>query len=348
MKALDLFKGWPSPPLLALFLLLATGCQSGRLDAQPLTGDHLPVSFGLALDGQADGQRLARLQKNLDIPLGLVVIFLQWPEDPTHDNFPAEQLAAIRTAGAWPCLTWEPMTISNGQEQTIPARLITDGSYDPYLRGFARRAAAFNQPLIIRFAHEMNLSRYHWGTTAEEYGPASPGIYRRMFRHVVEIFRQEGADQVLFAFNPNAESVPSPQYDPEAWWNQPTNYYPGDDVVDLLGMDGYNWGGSRTMAEHGWQSRFQSFAEIFSPLHQTLKQLAPAKPIYVFETASVAEGGDKTAWVVEAAATARQWGLAGLVWFDNDKEEDWRLRSGTGPAALEALRRMAAGRGERP
>lgn len=305
-----------------------------------------PVPFGVALDGEATGPRLAELQETLEIPLGLVVIFIQWPEETSHDNFPAAQLAAIQAAGALPCLTWEPMVISNGEERAVSARQITDGTYDPYLRNFARRAAAFNQPLIMRFAHEMNLSRYHWGTTAEQYGPASPGLYRQMFRYVVNIFREEGADKVLFAFNPNAESVPSPQHEAGAQWNRPENYYPGDDVVDLLGMDGYNWGESRTMEEHGWESSFQSFADIFTPLYQSLRRLAPDKPIYVFETASVNLGGDKSAWVREAAATARSWGLAGLVWFDNDKEEDWRLLSGTTPEALQALRLMTTGNRE--
>ena len=322
--------------LLLLLLLLAVACR------EEAAGTAVP--FGVALDGDATGPRLAKLQESLEIPLGLVVVFIQWPEDPSHDNFPAAQLAAIQAAGALPCLTWEPMVISNGEERAVSARQISDGTYDPYLRNFARRAAAFNQPLIMRFAHEMNLSRYHWGTTAEQYGPASPGLYRQMFRYVVNIFREEGADKVLFAFNPNAESVPSPEAG--AQWNRPENYYPGHDVVDLLGMDGYNWGNTRTREEHGWESSFNSFAEIFTPLYQSLRRLAPDKPIYVFETASVNLGGDKSVWVREAAATARAWGLAGLVWFDNNKEEEWRLLSGTTPEALQALRRMTTGNRE--
>ncbi|MUM78494.1 endoglucanase [Pseudodesulfovibrio sp. F-1] len=312
--------------LAALLALLAitTGCQSSP-----------PPGFGLALHGEPSHEAIDSVRKTLGWPVSLVVFFVHWPAD-RQPAFPDQAIQTIRDAGAVPVITWEPMTVESGKETAVAASEILDGHWNDYIDAFAVSARDSGERIILRFAHEMNLSRYHWGGSGSEYGPQSPGRYRAMFRHIRERFLLQGADNVLFAFCPNAESLPHPVRD-GADWNTASAYYPGDDAVDVLGMDGYNWGTTFTEQEHGWNSRFTAFAEIFSPLYEELRTLAPHKPVVVFETASVAQGGDKTAWIKDAVHTARSWGLAGLCWFDADKERDWRLTSGSDPAKLRPL-----------
>ena len=300
-----------------LGVLLALAAPVGAAD---------PPFWGFALDGSPiTGARLAELEGTTGLSPRMVVFFLQWPSPGEGGVFPEESLEAIAARGALPCLTWEPMFIREGAETAIAAESILAGRYDGYVREFALRARAWGKPFVIRFAHEMNLSRYHWGTDPEGYGPASPELYRRMFRHVVDIFRSSGATNVLWAFCPNAESVPNPSSGSLAAWNRPEAYWPGDDWVDILGMDGYNWGRTKVVERDGWESRWQSFREIFGPLRRALRELAPAKPIVVFETASVAAGGVREDWLREALAEATDWGIRGVCWFYADKEEDWRL-----------------------
>jgi hypothetical protein len=285
-------------------------------------------SFGFALDGYPiDPIRLATLRQQTGVTPSMVTFFLQWPQNPVDGQFPLESVKAIRNSGAIPCITWEPMYIREGQEQMIEARDILSGRYDPLLHAFARGARLYGELLIIRFAHEMNLERYHWGSTKGTYGPQSPALYREMFRYVVMHFRSAKATNVLFAFCPNAESLPHPQRD-NASWNTASAYYPGDDVVDLLGMDGYNWGTTQTRAKNGWDSSFRSFSNIFESIYKELRGLTPDKPLLVFEMSSAAEGGDKAAWLLEALGTAAAWDLAALNWFEANKEVDWRLWTG--------------------
>lgn len=230
---------------------------------------------------------------------------------------------------AVPCLSWEPMYIRNGQEVVIDYERIVKGEYDLYLEEFAKQAKLWGKPLLIRFAHEMNLERYHWGTTTKgRYGPRSPEIYQSMFRYVVTYFRTLGVDNVLWVFCPNSESIPHPVRD-QALWNQASNYYPGDAYVDVLGMDGYNWGTTQTVKKNGWQSQWLTFREIFEPLYRELKALSPHKPIVVCEIASTDQGGDKSAWIKEAWATAKAWEVKGLIWFQLKKEVDWNINRGT-------------------
>jgi hypothetical protein len=292
---------------------------------------------GVAVEGLPTAHGLHALAEYLGWRPALVNFFAMWPAPERREaaGFPRETVEAVRAVGAFPVLTWEPMWLENGEERAVPGREILAGEWDGYLDRFAGGAASWGGPLVLRFAHEPNLRRYHWGTDEAGYGPASPALYRRMFRHVRQRFRAAGADNVRFAFCPNAESVPSPRWDPDAAWNTAAAWYPGDDVVDLLAMDGYNWGATRTVEEHGWQSRWQSFADIFGPLRAELRALAPGKPLLVLETASAAQGGDKAAWAAEALETARRWGLVALCWFQADKETEWAL-SGASRGAFAA------------
>ncbi|EFL52584.1 endoglucanase [Solidesulfovibrio fructosivorans JJ]] len=315
-------------------------------------------NFGFVLDGYPiDPDRLAALRRETGVAPSMITFFLQWPRNPAEGHFPLASVKAISDAGAIACITWEPMYILDGQEHMIKAMEILAGRYDPLLDAFARGARLYGKLLVIRFAHEMNLERYHWGGPRDGYGPQSPALYREMFRYVVKRFRVAKATNVLFAFCPNAESLPHPQRD-NAHWNEVSAYYPGDDVVDLMGMDGYNWGTTQTKANNGWDSAFRSFADIFGPVHKTLDALAPGKPLLVFEMSSAAAGGDKAAWLREALETAASWNVAALNWFQADKEVDWRLGTGLGldlPGLLQAATTQGAGslavtlrHGERP
>jgi hypothetical protein len=303
--------------------------------------DAAAMFFGVTLDGlPIEGDRLQGLQQRLGLQPTLVVFFQQWPglERLESGAFPRSSIEAIDASGALACVTWEPMTFAGGVEQAIPAAVILGGEYDDYIRRYARAARDYGKPLLIRFAHEMNLSRYHWGTDAAGYGPLTPALYKSMYRYVVERFREEGADNVGFVFCPNAESVPHPEWDSDADWNRADAYFPGADVVDVLGIDGYNWGTTQTLERDGWDSHFRSFAEVIGPMFETLRSLSPETPIAVFETASASEGGDKTAWVKAAVDSMQSWGIAGFSWFEVDKEVDWRLLTGTDEGLSDWLR----------
>jgi beta-mannanase len=125
-----------------------------------------------------------------------------------------------------------------------------------------------------------------------------------------------------------ARSTPSPADD----WRR---YYPGDHFVDWVGMDGYNWGTTRP-----W-SRWQRFGEIFGPIYP---DYAARKPTMICEIASAERGGDKAAWIrnMGAELAGRFARIRSVVWFDANKETDWRIDSS--PASLAAFRSIVAQR----
>lgn len=305
--------------LVVCLMFFLIGCQKSEKGPPP--------KWGFDVDGfPVTEQMLTQLFNETGIEPQLIVFYQQWSDknQKNVDQGLLNSLAVIDQIHAIPCITWEPMLINGDKEQTIPYKDILEGHYDAYLASIVDQIKKYNKPVMIRFAHEMNLSRYHWGTSAEQFGADSSKIYISMYRYVVDYFRKNHVQNVLWVFCPNIDSIPKES------WNKASLYYPGDHYVDIFGMDGYNWGIDSELAKQrnlNWTSPWRSFEMLFSSLYHELKQLSPHKPIYVFEVASVQRKGKpaKSEWIKEAIETARKWGIKGIVWFQVNKEEDWKI-----------------------
>lgn len=233
------------------------------------------------------------------------------------DDITAHELDLAATDGTLPLLTWEPYNWTHGIEQPeYTLSRIISGEFDSYLLRNAETLRDWNQPLLLRFAHEMNGDWYPWSEAANGN---SPGDYITAWRHIHDLFARAGVTNVSWVWSPNIEYDGSLPLD---------GLYPGDDYVDVIAIDGYNWG---TSAEwHTWQSP----AQVFDATLDTVRAIAPGKPLIIGETASSEFGGDKGAWVTELFA----WLMAtpdieAFVWFHYDKETDWRIDSSAASAA---------------
>ena len=66
------------------------------------------------------------------------------------------------------------------------------------------------------------------------------------------------------------------------------------------------------------------------------------KPIMISEIASTEQGGSKAAWITDwflRDLPAEYPRVRAVVWFDQDKEADWRFNSS--PASLAAFKQVA-------
>ncbi len=244
-------------------------------------------------------------------------------------------IGAVTAGGRTPLLTWEPWDPAAGTNQ--PAyRLarIAGGEFDAYIAGWARELAAIGAPVYLRPMHEMNGNWYPWGATVNGNSPA---LYVQAWRRMVTIFRQHGAGNVRFVWSPNNVDVPAS--------NPMEQYYPGTPYVDVLAVDGYNWGSTRPEFG-GWQS----FSTVFRGAYERLRVLGP-QPIWIAEVGTAPEGGDKSAWIRDMFAQASTMSrLQAIVWFNENKERDWRADQtaataaafGPGAAAAAAAKQRAA------
>lgn len=262
------------------------------------------IDWGFALEGfPIQRQQIITVKEETGIDPKIINFYLQWPINGQEQIALLSTLQAITSSNAIPCITWEPMQLS--------AEQILNGSYDPYILHFAKQIQEHGKTIMLRFAHEMNLDVYHWGSKKEEFGKDSPEKYKRLFRYVVDLFRKHNVQNVQWVFCPNCDSVPNES------WNKIENYYPGDSYVDVFGIDGYNWG-----------KPGRSFKEIFGGAMEVLKGLNGKLPIYVFETSTVDKGAERVKWIAEALKASKEWGIKGIVWFQVNKENDWRLKRG--------------------
>ena len=255
-----------------------------------------------------------------------IVMWFQGWED--NARFDPARMNAVAERGARPMVTWEPWDA--GKEATQPEytlRSIASGEHDAYIRQWARDAAAWDRPFYLRFAHEMNGDWYPWGVNANGNTSAQ---YKAAWIHVHDIFRQEGATNVRWVWAPSAE----------VFGNGTTlnEVYPGDNYVDWVALDGYNWGDTRSWSE------WTSLAELFGPAYNALTRMTD-KPVMIAETASAEAGGDKAAWIRDGLIRDIPLKLPqveAVIWFNTDKEADWQVSSSA--QALEAYREVATSR----
>lgn len=257
-----------------------------------------------ALLGQYYGAgSVAQTTVKLGRTLPVHLTYYAWDAD-WNGSVTREDLAA----GRIPLVNWEPHHIDFAK--------IIDGSLDATITTRAKGARALGQKFFLDFAAEMNGD--------EAWGGNNPALYVAAYRHIHDIFVASGAANVVWAWCPNVTDTPG--------GNRTTmDYYPGDSYVDWTGVDGYNWG----TKNGGWQTFQQVFKEIYPLL------AAKKKPIIIGEMSSAEAGGDKGKWIGQIIPTLRTSFplIKCVVWFDINKEADWRISSS--PASEAAFIRMA-------
>ena len=227
---------------------------------------------------------------------------------------PIADLNAVDARGATSLITWEPWLWSgNGANQPAFALdRITAGDYDTYIAQWGTALASWGKPVMLRFAHEMNGNWYPW---AESANGNQAGDYVAAWRHVHDVVAATGASNVSWVWSPN---IP--------YWGSTalSGLYPGASYVDVVSLDGYNWGTAVS-----WSS-WTSPSALFGDGLTALRSLAPGKPIMISETASAEAGGSKANWNTALVSyLAAQSDVTALVWFHHNKEVDWRINSST-------------------
>jgi mannan endo-1,4-beta-mannosidase len=268
---------------------------------------HLSVSaspapyFGVFEPAEASSyQSIVRFGAAVGRQPNLVLYYDNIPE-----RFPAHLAAEIHAHGAIPLAQIDP------DHATMAA--VAGGSYDAYLRSYANAVRAYGHRIVISFAAEMNGSWDPWG-----WHHTSPATWIRAWRHVVDVFRAEHAEKVTWLWTINVRSPTTGPF--QDWW-------PGNDYVDWVGVDGY------------YLVQSQTFSSAFQPMITEIKMLT-SKPILLSETAvGPLAGANKVPDLYNGIAMNH---LLGLVYFDVTQHngvlhQDWRLEDN--PATIAAFRR---------
>jgi hypothetical protein len=292
--------------------------------AEPQLPERRWVGFYVP-GGPTNSGGLNEVESKTTVRAGVINYFQSFEQGFTG----AEAQAAINR-GAMPLITLE---FKQPGKAAISLETIASGGCDWYLRPYARAARAFGREVWLRPLHEMNGNWYSWGGTV---GGNSPDAFLRAWRHVVDVFRQEGASNVKFVWCPNIESIPNTSA------NAIERYWPGDDCVDYLALDGYNFG-------TGPGIRWRSFESLFAPAYTTLTTLSD-KPMFVAETGCATVGGDKSAWIADTFRVIPQRfpRFIGVGWFHVNSDRQWRVDTSSGSVQAFAVGASGEGWLEKP
>ena len=230
---------------------------------------------------------LEAFEKDVSYRFPIISFYSAWGDKPTQ-QFPVRMVETIGRMGSVPMITWEPWVTDFDERlrRNLPrlaereyASLssIAKGDYDFYIVPWAKAAADYKKPIFLRFAHEMNDPyRYPWGPQNGN----RPDDFIAAWRRVHDIFQKKGATNVIWVWSPHI-SMPWFEY-----------YYPGDHVVDWVGMGILNYG---TVAS--W-SRWWSLHQILDKAYPTLAKFN--KPMMIAELGTLAQGGDILVWYQQA------------------------------------------------
>ncbi|MGC1166120.1 MAG: glycosyl hydrolase [Solirubrobacterales bacterium] len=251
----------------------------------------------------------ARALSNFASMVGRQPEIVMWYRDFGLPLMYSNEVSNLRATGQAPMITWEP------QDQSLSS--IASGAYDSYLHESAGMAKSWGAPLMIRFGHEMNGTWYPWAATS-----TSSSDFIAAWRHIVSIFRADGASNVKWVWAPNVQEGSKYAIAPS---------FPGDEWIDYVGLDGYNWGNANG-------ETWQTLESVFASSYATVTQLS-TKPVMITETSSSESGGDKAAWIKSSFLTALPKlfpRISAVIWFDKTQEDDWRINSSQ--ASLDAYR----------
>jgi len=274
--------------------------------------------------------RFYTIAESLGVTPGMVSWYQSWGDGSEHE-FKEEAVEKASDAGLLSMVTWEPWLSAFRHGAVLDPEssmaLVARGDYDDYVRSWARSVVRARKPVLVRPFHELGNPWYGW---ASPHGN-SPEIQIAAWRHVVDVFRHEGARNAAFVW------TPYDALDTLAW--------PGRDYVDWIALDIFNYG---TMVQGGAWLDFRTLLE-----HQLEPVKRFGKPVILAEVGTTAHGGDRADWWRDMARSLQDGAypeVRAVVVFDNPAwvnttgiPEDWGFTRAQG--ALPALRPWMAGAG---
>lgn len=177
---------------------------------------------------------------------------------------------------------------------------IIDGADDAFIRETARRIRDFGKPIMLTVVPELNWQgEFAFGADGRgrmdgvddicgAYGdpawPDGPERIRDVHRHVIDLFRQEGANNVTwFLYSGNLYMA---DVEGQSKWLHPRFFYPGDEYIDWVGQSVY-------YTDPSWNLDLQdtgTFEEVFGPGYQAWRSVTN-RPMMLPEFGILAEPG---------------------------------------------------------
>jgi hypothetical protein len=226
--------------------------------------------------------------------------------------FQSSWAGTLLAHGILPLIQLNPRLVTLGD--------IAAGRYDSYLSQYATAVRTLGGPVGLSLGPEMNVSWSPWG-----YRHVPPDVFVAAWRHIHQVFAAVGARKVIWVWTvarirgtPGDRGVAP---GPGPWW-------PGGAYVNWVGLDIY------------YVSPEVTFRRAFVPTITAVRRFTD-DPILITRTAVPNQSG-QAQQITDLFAGARASHLLGIIWYNQNGLQTWRLDKSR-PAAIAAFRRGAAG-----
>jgi Glycosyl hydrolase family 26 len=239
-------------------------------------------------------------------------------------EFPAATCSWIRDRGKIPYLR---LMLRSDVDQLHAEKIFTldkivAGDFDQDLRAWARAAKDFGGPILIEWGTEPNGKWFSWNGKWNGGPKIGPAKYITAYRHIVDLMRSEGADNLQWVWHVNWLD------EPEQKWNAFENYFPGEKYCDWVALSAY--GPTTPRMEDGTEN----FAFKMREAYPRLLKIAPGKPIIIAEFGCDLHNKhcDAAEWARDALADifSGKWpAIMGFCWWNEGWQNDDHKKNDT-------------------
>ncbi len=208
------------------------------------------------------------------------IITISW-----HMNNP------VSNGGSWDTTKAVPAILKGGAERE---------KYELWIQGLSEFLNSLKDkkgnitPIVFRPFHEMNGSWFWWGGEN-----VSTENYKQLWRETKELLERNNVHSLLYAYSPNTLRDEQ-DFD---------TFYPGDDYVDILGVDIYNHSGNEAFT--------RSVKENLQILQK--KAAINGKPYALTESGNNNFGEDEHWWTQTLYPGIKDSGISWVLLWRNDR-----------------------------
>jgi hypothetical protein len=207
-------------------------------------------------------------------------------------------------------------------DKNYSLKKIIAGEFDVDLRAWARDAKNFGSPILIEWGTEPNGDWFGWSGKYNGGAVEGPRRYIAAYRHIVDLMRSEGADNLQWVWHVNWLDQP------ERKWNRFENYFPGENYCNWVALSAY--GPLTPMTRDGTESlRFK-----LRNAYPRLTGIAPNKPVILAEFGCDLHNPhvDVVEWTRAALEDlfSNRWpAIIGFCWWNEGWQNDDRKKHDT-------------------
>jgi len=179
---------------------------------------------------------------------------------------------------------------------------VLNGVYDEEIDTIIEKVSRINGPVLFRLNNEMNGD---WCFYNAFFFQKDTRIYTEMWQYFYDKFEEQGADNLIWVFNPNESSFPGFK------WNHYSNYFPGKKYVDIIGVTGYNTGNFYN------GEIWRDFEHIYDEFMPEYESVFKNYPFMITEFGTSTFGGDKEAWLNEMFEVISKYDFKAAVYWNS-------------------------------